>query len=87
MGGLNFVPLFCPVAIPSCSSLYLGGCWRCCLLVVLSVVLCNASLSDSCTRVCVSLVHYDVQILRFAVAVAVLLGAAKQRFIWSSGGL
>ena len=47
------------------------------LLVVLSVVLCNASLSDYCTRVCVSLVHSDVQILRFAVAVAVPLGAAK----------
>ena len=57
------------------------------LLVVLSVVLCDASLSASCTRVYVSLVHSGVQILRLAVAVAVPLGAAKQRFIWSSGGL
>ena len=81
------MPLFCPVAIPSCSSLYLGGVVSGVLLVVLSVVLCNASLSDYCTRVCESLVHSDVQILRFAVAVAVPLGAAKQRFIWSSGGL
>ena len=32
--------------------------------VVLSVVLYNASLSDSCKRVCVSLVHYDVGICR-----------------------
>ena len=53
------------------------------LLVVLSVVLCDASLSDSCTRVYVSLVHSGVQILRLAVAVAVPLGAAKQRLIFS----
>ena len=53
------------------------------LLVVLFVVLCDASLSDSCTRVYVSLVHSGVQILRFAVAVAVPLGAARQRLIFS----
>ena len=47
------------------------------------MVLCDASLSDSCTRVYVSLVHSGVQILRFAVAVAVPLGAAKQRLIFS----
>ena len=53
------------------------------LLVVLSVVLCDASLSDSCTRVCVSLVRSGVQILRFAFSVAVplCLYAAKQWFI------
>ena len=73
--------LFCPVAIPSCSSLIWGDSGV--LLVVLSVVLCDASLSDSCTRVYVSLVHSGVQILRFAVAVAVPLGAAKQRLIFS----
>ena len=53
------------------------------LLVMLSVVFCDASLSDSCTRVYVSLVHSGVQILRLAVAVAVPLGAAKQRLIFS----
>jgi len=41
--------------------------------VVLSVVFCGASLSDSGTRVCVSLVHSVVQILRFAFSVAVPL--------------
>ena len=56
------------------------------LLVVLSVVFYGTSLSDSCTCVCVSLVHSVVQILRFAFSVAVPLCSCVHMLL-SSGHL
>ena len=46
-GGLNFVALFCPVTLPSCSSLVYVLVPSGVLLVVLSVVIYGTGLSDS----------------------------------------